>query len=243
MSTQVETESGDLLTIDELAATVGMTVRTVRYYATLGLLPTPERRGRIAYYGDVHRARLEMVRALQEHGFTLQAIEGYMTSIDPEATVEELVLRRSMLIPWSPAPTELLSRADLEEQAGRKLTAADLDLLVTLGAISRVGKKFEPKPALRVSLDLIELDIPTESMGAAGQAIARHMDSLVEELTTIMRQQVVAPFRSAPHTSEEALEFERTVKRLRQLTIEAVVTHFQRSANEFIAKSLNRPAG
>src|SRR5690242_13812495 len=50
----------ELLTIDELAAGAGLTVRTVRFYATKGLLPAPVRRGRIAYYGPVHRVRLDL---------------------------------------------------------------------------------------------------------------------------------------------------------------------------------------
>ncbi len=62
------------LTVDELAAAAGLTVRTTRYYASLGLVPAPQRRGRLAYYGDLHLAYLELVRALQEHGFTLQAV-------------------------------------------------------------------------------------------------------------------------------------------------------------------------
>ena len=40
----------ELYTVDELAAATGMTVRTTRYYAGLGLLPPPSRRGRMAYY-------------------------------------------------------------------------------------------------------------------------------------------------------------------------------------------------
>ena len=61
----------ELYTVDELAAATGMTVRTTRYYAGLGLLPAPTRRGRMAYYTEEHRARLELIRALQDHGFTL----------------------------------------------------------------------------------------------------------------------------------------------------------------------------
>src|SRR6185312_10679353 len=71
----VPAPDGDTLTIDELAARTGMTVRTVRFYATEGLLPAPERRGRVAYYDARHRMRLELVRTLQEHGYTLAAIE------------------------------------------------------------------------------------------------------------------------------------------------------------------------
>jgi len=66
------------VTVDELAARVGLTVRTTRYYAGLGLLPPPVRRGRIAWYGAEHVARLELIRALQDHGFTLAAIERYL---------------------------------------------------------------------------------------------------------------------------------------------------------------------
>ncbi len=229
-----------MLTIDELAAAVGMTVRTTRYYATLGLLPPPIRQGRMAYYDEAHLSRLQMVRALQDHGFTLQAIEGYMRSLPADATVEELVLRRSMLIPWDAQALQVLTRAELEEVAGRKLSAAQIDLLVALGGVVRVGRKFETMPALRVSLQLIELDIPVDSMRAAGEAITRHMDALAEELTDIMRHQVVAPFRAQEHSAEEVRAFEGTVATLRQLTMEALVTQFQRAANEVITTSLSR---
>ena len=50
---------GDDYKSTELAAVTGMTVRTTRYYAGLGLLPPPSRRGRIAYYTEQHRARLQ----------------------------------------------------------------------------------------------------------------------------------------------------------------------------------------
>jgi DNA-binding transcriptional MerR regulator len=87
--------SGELLTVDELAAATGMTVRTTRYYAGLGLLPAPERRGRMAYYGPEHRARLELIRALQDHGFTLAAIEKYLKRLPADASVEDLAVQRA----------------------------------------------------------------------------------------------------------------------------------------------------
>ncbi len=242
MSAVEESPVDGLLTIDELANRVGMTVRTTRYYATLGLIPPPIRSGRMAYYDDTHLSRLEMVRALQDHGFTLQAIEGYMSSLPVDADVEELVLRRSMLIPWDAQALRVVTRAELEGIAGRKLSGAEVELLVTLGALDRVGRKFETRPALRVSLELIELDIPVEGMQAAGAAIGRHMDALAAELTEVMKRDVVAPFRATSHTPEEVRAFEITVGRLRQLTIEALVTQFQRAANEVTRRSLTKPS-
>src|SRR3546814_19449250 len=83
-------------------------------------------------------------------------------------------------------------------------------------SIEKSGRSFVPQPAFRVGVDLIDLDIPPGSMVAAGEAIHEHIGELAKDLTSIMRTQVLAPFRSSQHTAEEARAFEATVARLRQ---------------------------
>ncbi|MDN4173720.1 MerR family transcriptional regulator [Nocardioides sp. SOB77] len=232
--------SSTVLTVDELATAVGLTVRTTRYYASLGLLPPPERRGRVAYYGAEHRARLELVRALQDHGFTLQAIERVLAGLPEHATVEDLALQRAMLTSWSSQPQERLTRAQLEEVAGRSLSDRDLETLQALGSLERDGGRYVAMPNLPVGVELLDVDIPPGSMEAASEAIRRHMDALAEELTDILREQVLRPYRREAHSAEDAERLEQTVSRLRRLTLEAVVTGFQRAANAVIARSLAR---
>jgi DNA-binding transcriptional MerR regulator len=229
----------DLLTVDELAAASGLTVRTTRYYASLGLLPAPEKRGRIAYYGPLHRAYLELVRALLDHGFTLQAVERYVATLPHSPSVEDLALQRAMLTSWTSEPPRDITRAELDAEAGRRLSVADLDLLVRLGALERQGRSFRALPNLRISLDLLDLGIAPEGVARAGEAISRHMDALAEELTSILRAEVLAPYREE-HTPEEAARLERTLPRLRQLTLEALVVRFQSAANAVITRSLAR---
>lgn len=229
-----------LLTIDQLSVAVGMTVRNTRYYASLGLMPPPIKRGRVAYYDDVHRGRLELVRALQQHGFTLQAIEGFVRTIPEDATVEQLALQRAMLTSWTPHPPVELTRRQLEEKAGRRLSADDLRLLVVLGSVERKGKSYVALPHLEVGLGLLDLDVPEESLNAAGEAIRRHMASLVEELTDILRSSVLQPYREHGEDPEEAERLRETLPRLRQLTLEAVVGGFQQAANAVITRSLAR---
>lgn len=89
----------ELLTLDELTARVGMSVRNVRFYTSRGLVPSPVRRGRSGYYGADHVARLELVRDLQGHGFTLSAIEKYVDSIPATATPSDIALHLSLLAP------------------------------------------------------------------------------------------------------------------------------------------------
>lgn len=245
MTASTEVRGDDaLLTVDELAASVGLTVRTTRYYASLGLLPPPLRRGRVAYYDHVHRARLELVRALQEHGFTLQAIERYVASVPADAGVEELAMQRAMLTSWTSQVPEELDRAELDARAGRELGEQDLELLGRLGLLDPVpgeaAGRYRVMPNLQIGLDLLALDVPPESVGAAGDAITRHMTALAEELTDILRSGVLAPYRQGEHSPAEAERIERTLPQLRRLTLESVVAGFQRAANAVITRSLAR---
>src|SRR3954451_4688628 len=64
----------DRLTIDELAAVVGMTTRNVRAHQSRGLVPPPSIEGRTGYYGPEHVRRLTQVRRLQDEGLNLAAI-------------------------------------------------------------------------------------------------------------------------------------------------------------------------
>ena len=61
--------------MEQLAAACDVSVDTVRYYQTLGLLPAPVREGRVAWYGPEHADRIREVRTLQGKGLTLAAIK------------------------------------------------------------------------------------------------------------------------------------------------------------------------
>src|SRR5947209_913773 len=93
MSDEPVGEFGAELTVDELAARTGMTVRNVRFYASEGLLPAPTRRGRMAYYDSRHRMRLDLIRSLQEHGYTLAAIERVLARIPVDASPAEYAVQ------------------------------------------------------------------------------------------------------------------------------------------------------
>jgi DNA-binding transcriptional MerR regulator len=60
--------------IDEFARRCETTVRMVREYQTLGVLPPPQKIGRNAYYGDEHLQRWNAVAQLQARGYSLAAI-------------------------------------------------------------------------------------------------------------------------------------------------------------------------
>ena len=62
------------MTIDELARRVDMTARNIREWQSMGVLPPPERRGRVGIYTDDHMARIERIKSLRAEGFPLDVI-------------------------------------------------------------------------------------------------------------------------------------------------------------------------
>lgn len=238
--TDEDAQVADLLTIDELALSTGLTVRTTRYYASLGLLPPPLRRGRMAYYGPAHLGRLGLIRALQDHGFTLAAIERHLASVPMDAGAEELAVHRALLTAWRPSEWEEMDRADLERRVGRALDEEDLDWLSRAGAVRRAADgTLQVLPLVGRAVEVRDLGLPIEAILDANAAVRRHMSQLADELADVLHDRVVRPYLRDDLSMADAQRLEQTVDSLRALTLDAVVTAFQRSANDVVARSLS----
>jgi DNA-binding transcriptional MerR regulator len=226
----------ELLTIDELAMSTGLTVRTTRYYASLGLLPAPVRRGRMAYYGQEHLARLQLIRALQDHGFTLAAIERQLATVPMSSTVEEIAVQRALLTAWRPGPGETMTRPQLEEMAGRPLTDGDLHDLARIGVVTpRATGDFDVLPIAKEAIETLDLGTPIEAIVEANAAVRRRMGELADELTRILRDTVIPHLQDA---GGEPDRLDRAVTNLRSLSLDAIVLGFQRAANHVALRSL-----
>jgi hypothetical protein len=51
---------------------------------------------------------------------------------------------------------------------------------------------------------------------------------------------VLAPYRDSQHSEEDDARFESTLARLRQLTLDAIVSGFRRASNQVISRSFSR---
>jgi DNA-binding transcriptional MerR regulator len=76
-------------TIDELADLAGVTVRTVRYYVSQGLLPVDVTPGPGPKYDDGHLARLRLVKRLQRDHLPLAEIRRRLEDL-PDDEIERL---------------------------------------------------------------------------------------------------------------------------------------------------------
>src|SRR5215217_4392259 len=136
------------LTVEQLAYRTGMSVRNIRNHQSRGLLPPPEVRARIGYYGPQHVARLRLIQEMQADGLKLTAIKRLIG--EHGASAERFVgLRRAITAPFDVESPEVLDADDLAERFGRQderilARAEKLGVLVPLGD----GRFEAPSPAL-----------------------------------------------------------------------------------------------
>src|SRR5579884_995478 len=104
--------SPNQLTIEELAAQTGMSVRNIRSHQARGLLAPPEVRMRVGYYGPEHVLQLRLIRDLQDQGFNLNGIKRLLE--DTPGTAERLLrVRQSVRARHGDSPTETTTAGEL----------------------------------------------------------------------------------------------------------------------------------
>jgi DNA-binding transcriptional MerR regulator len=80
-------------TASELAARVGTSERTVRFYVAEGLLPPPRGRGRGAHFREAHLIRLQLIRAIQRAGNELSTIAEYLEELGADGAKDAAALQ------------------------------------------------------------------------------------------------------------------------------------------------------
>lgn len=228
------------LSVEELAARVGMTVRTVRFYAGRGLIPPPRREGRNGFYGPEHLARLELVRELQGHGFTLSAIEGYLAHMRDDASPEDIALQRTLLAPWSSDLIEKLERATLEKRSGRALSDDDIALLIALAIVEPTPEEdiFSVSSShLGIGIQMLDLGLSLDAAREAQRIFTAHGRAVAEEVTEVFRKLVWPRLRESDQPAEDIMAM---IERFKPLSIQALVVAYESAVNETKRETVRR---
>lgn len=216
--------------IDELAARCRVTVDTIRFYQSRGLLPPPERTGRIAVYSEDHVERLGLIRDWKAKGLTLGAItrlvSGGFDKAD-EALVEALTEQ---------VPDEnerFLTLEELAEESG--ISLALLEAIEREGLM--VARTLEGEPrytaadaeALRAGLALLESGVPLSELLALAREHDAAMRRIAERAVDLFARFVRDPIRASDAPEEEAAD--RLVEAFRKMlpaVVRLVAHHFRR---------------
>lgn len=226
-----DSDSPNQLTIEQLAAQSGMSVRNIRAHQARGLLSPPEVRMRIGYYGPEHLSQLRLIRDLQNDGFNLGGIKRLLE--DTEGTAERLQRFKDALSATS--PTERAETITLRELARRFRVSAEeapevLSEAQRLGVIVPAGKdRYDvPSPSLlAVAEEVVARGVSLRSALAVVEEIERHLDSVSRSFVDVFLAEVWKPFQQADMPPDRWPELEAAVQRLRPIATEALTTIFQ----------------
>jgi DNA-binding transcriptional MerR regulator len=216
------------LTIEQLAHETGMTVRNIRNHQSRGLLPPPEVRMRVGYYGPEHVTRLQFIKEMQADGFNLGSIKRLIG--DSHGAAEGLLgVRRAISAPWETEPAEMLTTEELVERFGsfdgRALSKAErLGLLVPVG-----GEQYEaPSPALlRAAEDVMSRGVTLTAALAVVEQVKRACESVARAFVKLFLEEVWTPFEEAGHPPERWPEILEAIERLRPIASDALLGVFQ----------------
>jgi DNA-binding transcriptional MerR regulator len=119
--------------IDDLARAAGTTARNVQAYQERGLLPPPEKRGRVGYYNDSHLVRLRLIDSLLSRGFTTAHIQDFITSWETgNDSAQVLGLESTLTERWAQGETMRVPRERVGEVLGAHEDAV-IERLVSMG--------------------------------------------------------------------------------------------------------------
>ncbi|MCU1590402.1 MAG: putative MerR-family transcriptional regulator [Frankiales bacterium] len=231
------------LTIDALAARVGMTVRNVRAYAGRGLLPPPRLRGRTGLYDEEHLARLTLIQQMLAEGYTLAAVERVLAHAPEGVTAAGLALHRALLTPWLPEEPEVLDRAALEARAGVPIDEELLTLLADLGVVVPLpdGRLEVISPTLlRAGLQVVALGIPPERVVATQQRVAEHAAAAARLYVELFRDTVWREFAAAGQPPDQWPRVQQAVERVQPVASQAMLATFRIAMGQAVDAALDQ---
>jgi DNA-binding transcriptional MerR regulator len=238
----------DELTIDQLAAAVGMTVRNVRAYATRGLLQPPRLVGRKGFYGVGHVARLRLIRDLINRGYTLGAVEKALEDHPemPDTHALEMLGLLANPVGQGSEPEEVdidtlarLAGVEDEPEVIERMGAA----LVERGLVEFLddGRLRLLQPVLvRAGAQAIALGMSPETVLELFAEVRQDVAAIANQFVEAVRREVWRPFarRGMPEAEWPALI--GSVEQLIPVAVQAVVAAFRHELSSAIETGVGK---
>jgi DNA-binding transcriptional MerR regulator len=216
------------LTVEQLAAEVGMSVRNIRNHQSRGLLPAPEVRARVGYYNAEHVARLRLILDLQADGFNLTAIERLLSASGGSAA--RLVgLRDALARPFESETPEIVTAQELSERFGA-VDARDAERIRRLGLLTPLGDdSFEAaSPSLMKAAEEVQtLGIPLHTAIDLIERVSRDCESISRAFVRLYTKELWEPFVAEGYPEGRWDEVIEAIGALRAIASEALLAMFK----------------
>lgn len=229
------------LTIEELAAETGMTVRNIRSHRARGLLPAPEVRDRVGYYGSEHLARLQMIQELQADGFNLKGVERLLSH--SVGAAEQFLSIRRALDEFDGEQPRTFTRDELSDRFGADDPEDALKRAIKAGALVPVDEdRFEaPFPSLLDAAEgVVAAGVPLDHAIAVLDKVRGRCRSISQEFVKLFLEDVWKPFEEDGYPDDRWSEVREALDRLRPLSLQALVAIYRMTMSDEVEKALGK---
>lgn len=235
--------------VEALAAKADVSVDTVRFYQSRGLLPPPRREGRVAWYDGDHVERLARIRRLQARGLNLATIARLLAG-ELDAADEALVTAVAVT-PDGPGDPDHEASFTIEELAERSgIPLGLLQAVVKEGLLipRRTGgvDRFTAADieAAGAGLRLLEAGLPLPEILDLARQHHAAMRVVAERAVELFDTHVRHPLRDSGLPDDDAAA--RLVDAFTTLlpaTTELVTHHFRRTLLNVAQEHIDRVGG
>jgi DNA-binding transcriptional MerR regulator len=217
------------MTIEELAAKSGITVRNIRSHRARGLLPAPEVRERVGYYGRSHLERLRVIRELQAEGLNLQGIKLLLDQAG-DSSGRLLDLKATLARPFETEQPRVFTVEELAERFGGAVDPAILRQAESFGTLVPLGEgRWEaPAPSLiEIAAEVASQGVPLEHALAVGRKVNDRCEAIARDFVRLYLDDLWKPFADAGYPAERWDQIVDSIERLRPLSSRAVLAAYQ----------------
>lgn len=232
--------AADEYRIDDLAARAGTTVRNVRAYQDRGLIPPPERRGRVGVYSDQHLARLRLIGEMLARGYSLSNIGELFVAWEQGQDLGELLgFEAALAAPWGDEVSVTVPVVELIARLGGTIDHETLTEASQLGVVEMDGDVVHVKSPrlLEAGAALVDAGVPLDAVVEHGRALRADIERIAERFVDLAATEIIEPYGS-PIPAEDLPHLTEVVNRLRPMAARVVDAELARAMDRLVRERL-----
>jgi DNA-binding transcriptional MerR regulator len=227
--------------IDELAGLAETTVRNVRSYQDRGLIPPPQRLGRVGLYSSEHLARLRLISSMLDRGYSLSNIGELFEAWEQGHNIGELLgFEAALAAPWTTETEVTLSLEELRERFGDLVQVDTLSEVEQLDLFEFDGEQVRVKSPrlLEAGAALVAAGVTVPAVVGHALALRTDIERIAERFVDLVEAEIIDPL-GEPIPTGELPRLTELVTRLRPLAEQVVDAELARAIDRQIRARLS----
>jgi DNA-binding transcriptional MerR regulator len=227
--------------IDELAGLAETTVRNVRAYQDRGLIPPPQRLGRVGLYSSEHLARLRLISSMLDRGYSLSNIGELFEAWEQGHNIGELLgFEAALAAPWTTEAEVTLTLEELSERFGDLVQVDTLSEVEQLELFELDGEQVRVKSPrlLEAGAALVAAGVTVPAAVGHALALRTDIERIAERFVDLVKSEIIDPL-GEPIPTDELPRLTELVTRLRPLAEQVVDAELARAIDRQIRARLS----